>query len=162
MFSKAVTECCGRVSFDNVQFFGSISGSVVHVHAQQGCDDDIDESERRKQLRTKLEQVQEKIDQQEQNLNQKRQERQSLERVVKILEGEIEEAQLNIRQKHMRINNLEEEEIAQKEDRIDNLGGRINRLKESLSELVRRRARVSHMSLVPVAFSNQSVSEFFQ
>ena len=161
MFSKAVTECCGRVSFVNVQFFGSISGSVVHVHAQQGCDDDIDESERRKQLRTKLEQVQEKIDQQEQNLNQKRQERQSLERDVKILEGEIEEAQLNIRQKDMRINNLEEE-TAQKEDRIDNLGGRINRLKESLSELVRRRARVSHMSLVPVAFSNQSVPEFFQ
>jgi len=137
-----------------------LGGAGFVVHAQSANDVSTDKSERRQQLRSELEQVQEEIDQQEQKLNQKRQERRSIERDIEILEGEIEKAQLEIRRKDIQINNLEEE-ITKKEGRIDNLSGRIDNLKESLAELVRRRARVDDMSLVAMAFSNQSVSEFF-
>ncbi|PSO45465.1 MAG: hypothetical protein BRC25_02150, partial [Parcubacteria group bacterium SW_6_46_9] len=136
-----------------------LGGASLVVHAQSGGQS-VDKSERRQKLRSELDKVQEEINQQEQKLNQKRQERRSLERDVEILEGEIEKAKLNIRQKDIRIDNLEGE-ISQKEGRIENLSGRIDNLKESLAELVRRRARVDDMSLVAMAFSNQSVSEFF-
>jgi peptidoglycan hydrolase CwlO-like protein len=141
-----------------VSILGSFGGFVVN--AQSNTNSGADKTERRQELRSELEQVQAEIDNQEQRLNEKRQERRSLERDVEILEAEIEKAQLNIRQKDIRINNLESE-IAEKENRIGNLSGQISNLEESLAELVRRRARVSDMSLVTMAFSNQSVSDFF-
>ncbi|MFB6217240.1 MAG: hypothetical protein ABEJ72_09825, partial [Candidatus Aenigmatarchaeota archaeon] len=54
------------------------------------------------------------------------------------------------------------DDIAGKKERIEQLNSKIGRLKESLAQLVRRRARINDMSFVELALSNESVSEFFR
>lgn len=120
----------------------------------------ISKEERRAELRAELEDIQSQIDQQESKLQSKRQERRSLERDVDILESEIQKAQLKIQKRDITISNLTDE-IGTKESRIDELEEKIGNLKESLAELVRKRARIADVSVVEMAFSNQSLSEFF-
>ncbi len=137
-----------------------LTGGISVAQAQQ--EESVqDKEERRAELREELEQVQQQIDQQEGKLNEKRQERRSLERDVEILEGEINKAQLEIQQKDIQINNLSGD-ISQKEQRVEELTNEIERKKESLAELIRRRAELDDVSLVEVALSNESLSEFFQ
>jgi peptidoglycan hydrolase CwlO-like protein len=135
-------------------------GLASQTNAQESNQDQSRE-ERRQQLRSELESIQSEIDQQEQRLQKQRQERRSLERDVSILESEIQKAQLEVRKKDIRLNELTDQ-IGSKENRIEELTDKSERLKESLAELVRRRARVSDVSLVSMAFSNESLSEFFQ
>lgn len=135
---------------------------VSNLHAQEASQgQSVDKEQRRAELRSELETIQEEINQQEQKLQQQRQERRSLERDVSILESEIEKAQLEVRRKDIRLNELTDQ-IGTKQERIEELEAKSDRLRESLGELVRRRARVSDMSLVSMAFSNESLSEFFK
>lgn len=119
-----------------------------------------DREQRRAELEAELESVQEEIDAQETKLNSKRQERQSLERDVEILEAEINKAELEIQQNDIRINELTGE-IQEREDHIESLNNEIERKKESLAELLRRKAALDNVSLVEMALSNESLSEFF-
>lgn len=136
-----------------------VGGFVVSAQAQES--ESQARQERRQQLRSELETIQSEIDQQEQRLQQQRQERRSLERDVSILESEIEKAQLEVRKKDIKLDNLTDQ-IGSKEEQIQNLQNRSERLRESLAELVRRRARVADVSLVSMAFSNESLSQFFE
>lgn len=132
------------------------------LHAQEaGQGNSVNEQQRRAELRSELESIQDEIDKQEQKLQKQRQERRSLERDVSILESEIQKAQLEVKRKDIRLNELTGE-ISSKQERIDELQEKSDRLRESLAELVRRRARVSDVSLVSMAFSNDSLSEFFE
>jgi len=116
--------------------------------------------ERRAQLEAELDSLQDEIDRQEQRLGVKRQERQTLERDVSILESEIEKAQLEIRSNDIRISELSDG-IDDRESYIGDLNAEINRKQESLAELIRRRASLDELSLVELALSNESLSEFF-
>ncbi|MEX2515029.1 MAG: hypothetical protein WD335_02800 [Candidatus Paceibacterota bacterium] len=116
--------------------------------------------ERRAQLEAELRDLQDEIDQQEQRLGVKRQERQTLERDVAILEAEIAKAQLEIRQNDIRINELSGG-IDERQSYISELDAEVNRKRDSLAELIRRRASLDDLSLVELALSNESLSEFF-
>lgn len=116
--------------------------------------------ERRAELEAELRDLQDEIDQQEQRLGVKRQERQTLERDVEILEAEIAKAQLEIRQNDIRINELSDG-INDRQSHIGDLNAEIDRKRDSLAELLRRRAAVSDLSLVELALSNENLSEFF-
>ncbi len=119
-----------------------------------------EKQEREAELRAELADIEEEIEAQETLLQGKRQERQSLERDVAILEAEIAKAQLEIRQKDIRINELGVG-IQDREEHIDDLNNEIERKKDSLAQLLRRRAALSDVSLVELALSNESLSEFF-
>lgn len=131
------------------------------AHAQQCADPSLSKQECREKLRSQLQDVQKDINKQETKLQNKRQERRSLERDVEILEAEIHKARLKIKKHDIEIRNLSDD-IASKQERIKQLNNKIDRLKESLAQLVRRRARVDDMSFVELALSNQSVSQFFR
>lgn len=131
------------------------------ARAQQCADPSLSKQECREKLRSQLQDVQKEIDKQEDKLQKKRQERRSLERDVEILEAEIRKARLKIKKHDIEIRNLSDD-IAGKKERIEQLNSKIGRLKESLAQLVRRRARINDMSFVELALSNESVSEFFR
>lgn len=133
---------------------------VFLLPAPAAAQGDEDREERRARLQAELSDLQDEIDEQEGRLNVKRQERQTIERDVEILEAEIEKAQLEIRQNDIRINELSGG-ISEREDRVETLNSEIERKRESLAELLRRRAALSNLSLVELALSNESLSEFF-
>lgn len=135
-------------------------GTVFQLQAQES-ESNQSKQERRAQLRSELEDIQSEIDAQETKLEAKRQERRSLQRDLEILEAEIQKAQLEVEKKDITLNRLTGQ-ISSKEERIDELQAKSQRLRESLAELVRRRARVDDVSLVSMAFSNESLSEFFK
>lgn len=139
-----------------VAAFALLFVNVSSVQAQS----EQDKEERRAELRAELDDLQDEIDEQEAQLNTKRQERQSLERDVEILEAEIQKAQLEIRQKDIRINELGGG-INEREEHIQDLNNEVERKKESLAELLRRKAALEDVSLVEMALSNESLSEFF-
>jgi len=116
--------------------------------------------ERRAELESELRDLQSEIDEQEQRLGVKRQERQTLERDVEILEAEIAKSQLQIRQNDIRINELSGG-INQRQEYVSDLNEEIERKRDSLAELIRRRASVSDLSLVELVLSNENLSEFF-
>jgi peptidoglycan hydrolase CwlO-like protein len=118
------------------------------------------EADKEARLRAELEVLEDRIDVQEVKLGSKRQERQSLERDVGILEAEIEKAQLEIQRNDIKINELSGG-IQQKESHIETLNNEITRKQASLAELLRRKAALADMSLVELALSNESLSEFF-
>lgn len=133
---------------------------VISPAFLQAQESSTDREERRAELEEELESVQDEIDEQEELLNDKRQERQSLERDVAILEAEINKAELEIQQKNIRINELSGG-IQDREEHIQSLNEEVDRKKESLAELLRRKAALEDVSLVEMALSNESLSEFF-
>jgi len=118
------------------------------------------DAERRTRLETELQNVERQILTQQRLVEDKQQERQSLERDISIINGEIKKTQLGIQARAVAIEQLSSQ-IGEKEVVLDILSERLSRQQASLADLVRKSALIEEYSLVEVMLSKQSFSEFF-
>lgn len=118
------------------------------------------DAERKKRLETELMGVERLILIQERLVEGKQSERQSLERDISIIEGNIKKTQLGIQARAVAIEQLYDQ-IGEKEVVLDILAERLNRQQDSLADLVRKSALIDEYSLVEVMLSKQNFSEFF-
>ena len=117
-------------------------------------------AERRKRLEAELQNVERQILTQQRLVEDKRQERQSLERDIAIIEGEIKKAQLGIQARALSIEQLADQ-IKEKEEVLEILSEKLKRQQAALADLVRRSAALEEYSLVEVLLSKKRFSEFF-
>lgn len=113
------------------------------------------------QLEKDLAVLEAEIDAQEVLLQGKQRERVSYERDVAILEAQIEKAKLGIRARDIAISKINQD-IDGKEEVIGSLNSKLDREKESLSQLIRKTNEIDNMSLVEVVLGTQNLSEFFE
>lgn len=116
--------------------------------------------ERRTRLEAQLKNVEQQIAAQEQLVDGKRGERQSLERDLSIIEGEIKQVELGILARSVAIEQLSDQ-IGEKEVVLSILEERLKQQQESLADLVRRDAMTEDVTLVEMMLSNDNLSDFF-
>ncbi len=129
------------------------SGSLVPLRAET-------EAERRTRLESELQNVERQILTQRRLVEDKQLERQSLERDVNIIEGQIKQAQLGIQARALAILQLSDQ-IGEKEVTLSILEEKLREQRESLADLIRKSVLLDDFSLVEVMFSRQNFSEFF-
>jgi len=115
------------------------------------------DAERRKRLETELQNVERQILTQQRLVEDKREERQTLERDITIIESEIKKAQLGIQARAVAIEQLSDQ-IGEKEVVLDILSERLDKQQDSLADLIRKSAQIDEFSLVEVMLSKQSFS----
>jgi len=118
------------------------------------------EAERRSRLETELQVVERQILTQSRLVEDKQMERQSLERDITIIEGQVKQAQLGIQARGLSIMQLTDQ-IGEKEVVLSILAEKLRKQKESLADLVRKSALIDNYSLVEVMLSKKNFSEFF-
>lgn len=118
------------------------------------------DAERRARLESELQNVERQILTQRRLVEDKQLERQSLERDLDIIDGEIRQAQLGIQARSIAIAQLTDQ-IGEKEEVLEILAERLLRQQQSLADLVRKSAAMEDVSLVEVMLSNKRFSEFF-
>lgn len=118
------------------------------------------EAERRARLEAELQNVERQILTQSRLVEDKQLERQSLERDISLIEGQIKQAQLGIQARGVAIAQLSDQ-IGEKEVVLSILEEKTKKQKESLADLVRKSSLMEDYSLVEVLLSKQSFSEFF-
>ncbi len=118
------------------------------------------DAERKARLEAALNQVEQQIVVQERLVTAKKSERQSLERDISVIEGEINQAQLGIQARAIAINQLSDQ-IGDKVVVLQILEERLKKQEQSLADLVRKSAAMDDFSLVEVMLSKKSFSEFF-
>ncbi|OGG66488.1 hypothetical protein A3I99_04365 [Candidatus Kaiserbacteria bacterium RIFCSPLOWO2_02_FULL_45_11b] len=118
------------------------------------------EAERRARLEAELQNVERQILTQSRLVEDKQLERQSLERDISLIEGEIKQAQLGIQARSVAITQLSDQ-IGEKEVVLSILEDKSKKQRESLADLVRKSSVIADYSLVEVMLSTQSFSEFF-
>lgn len=116
--------------------------------------------ERRQRLEQELQNVERQILRQQRLVEDKQHERQSLERDISIIEGEIKKAQLGIQARAVAIEQLSVQ-ISEKEEVLEILADKLSRQQDSLADLIRKSALMEDYSLVEVMLSKQRFSEFF-
>jgi hypothetical protein len=117
-------------------------------------------AQRKARLEAELQVVEKQIVAQQHLVNTKRSERQSLERDISIIEGEIKQAQLGIQARGVAIEQLTDQ-IGEKEVVLEILSEKSTKQKQSLADLVRKSSLLDDYSLVEVMLSKNSFSEFF-
>ncbi|MFM2424320.1 MAG: hypothetical protein RLZZ70_711 [Candidatus Parcubacteria bacterium] len=125
---------------------------LVEVYAET-------DAERRARLEQELQQVERQILTQQRLVEDKQAERQSLERDINVIEGQINKAQLGIQARSIAIEQLSDQ-IGEKEVVLQILTERLSRQQQSLADLVRKSEVMDDFSLVEVLLSKQSLSEF--
>ncbi len=118
-------------------------------------------AERRQALEAELKELESQIGTQRQILDSKRQESASLERDIAILDANIREAKLAIKARDLSIQRLSAD-IGDKQEIITELTRKIDREKESLSQLLRKTNEIDSYSIAEFALSNVTLSDFFQ
>ncbi len=117
--------------------------------------------ERRARLERELANIEKQILAQQVLVDDKRNERQSLERDVAILDAQIKKAQLGIQARSVEIQQLGSQ-IGDKEIVIGELGDSLNRQRQSLAELLRKRQEIDDISLVEILMGHDRFSSFFE
>jgi len=118
------------------------------------------EDERRARIEAQLQTVERQILQQRVLVENKKTERQSLERDLTIIDGEIKQAQLGIQARSVAIAQLSTQ-IGDKEETIIILNERLDKQRRSLAELIRKTQSIDDFSLIEIMLSNENFSEFF-
>ncbi len=118
------------------------------------------DAERRARLEQELQTVERQILTQQRLVEDKQAERQSLERDINIIEGQISKAQLGIQARSIAIRQLSDQ-IGEKETVLQILSERLARQENSLADLVRKTATMEDFSLVEILLSKKSFSDFF-
>jgi len=132
------------------------SNNVVFA---QTAEEQVDS--RKYQLETELSKLEAEIKVQELILDSKRQQSQTLERDIAILDADIKKSQLNIKAREITISKLSDD-IKGKEKTVYSLDEKILREKRSLAQLIRKRNEIDSFSLVEVVLSNENLSDFFK
>jgi len=112
------------------------------------------------QLNAELLQIEKEIETQRVILSGKQKESVSLQRDLSILDVDIKKAQLDLRARSLTIGGLLEE-IDGKGSFIEVLDEKVNREKQSLAQLLRKRDEIENTSLVEVILGNENLSDFF-
>ena len=141
--------------FSRLAVFLSLSFLVPVFLVQAETD-----AERKARLEAALNQVEQQIVVQERLVSGKRSERQTLERDINVIEGEIKQAQLGIQARAIAISQLSDQ-IGDKVVVLQILEDRLKKQEQSLADLVRKSAAMDDFSLVEVMLSKKSFSEFF-
>ncbi len=115
---------------------------------------------RRAELQANLDELEKEITAQNVLLQGKKKERVSIERDVSILEAQIKKAKLLIRARDIAIGRLGGD-IVEKTTVIGNLSQKIDREKESLSQLLRKTDEVDQASVAELVLSKKNLSDFF-
>lgn len=118
------------------------------------------ETERRTRLENELQNVERQILTQRRLVEDKQLERQSLERDISIIEGQIKQAKLGIQARAVAILQLSDQ-IDDKAAAISLLDDKLRKQKDSLADLIRKSVQLEDYSLVEVMLSRQNFSEFF-
>lgn len=118
-------------------------------------------SSRRAQLERDLAVLEQEINAQRTILESKQRERVSLERDVAILNAKIERAKLSIRARNLVIQQLQED-IYGKEKTIEGLSDKLEREKQSLSQIIRRTNEIDSYTVAEVILSGRDISSFFE
>lgn len=118
------------------------------------------EDERRVRLEAQLDKVEQQIIKQQALVKDKREERQTLERDLDLIDSEIKQAELGIEARTIAISQLTEQ-IGDKEAVVDILNGRLGTQRASLAELIRETSQADDYSMVEILLGNQNFSEFF-
>jgi membrane-bound lytic murein transglycosylase B len=118
------------------------------------------EDARKAALQANLNELEKEIAAQDVLLKGKQKERVSIERDVAILEAQIKRAKLLIQARDLAIGKLGGD-INQKTVVIEDLTKKIDREKESLSQLLRKTDEVDQSSIVEVVLSKKNLSDFF-
>lgn len=139
--------------FKKSSYFLLLFLPILLVHAET-------ETERRSRLEAELQVVERQILTQSRLVEDKQLERQSLERDVSLIEGQIKQAQLGIQARSVAIIQLTDQ-IGEKETVLSILEDKLKSQREALADLVRKSALINDYSLVEVMLSRQSFSEFF-
>ena len=119
------------------------------------------DAERKARLEAALNQVEQQIVVQERLVSGKKSERQTLERDITVIEGEIKQAQLGIQARGIAIAQLSDQ-IGDKVVVLQILDDRLKKQEQSLADLVRKSAAMDDFSLVEVMLSKKNFSEFFR
>ncbi len=128
------------------------------AHAQTSNEEIV--AKREAELRKELAKTELEIEQWTGVLNEKRKETGSIKRDAEILAAKIEQAKLVIKAKNLTIQTLGKD-ISQKEKTIGDLNNKIERGKDSLSQLIRKANEMDSFSIAEVALSDKDISEFF-
>lgn len=118
------------------------------------------DKERRARLEAELQNVERQILTQQRLVEDKQLERQSLERDIEIIDGQIKKAQLGIQARSVAIQQLSFQ-IDEKEEVIEILEEKQKKQKDSLADLVRKSANLEDYTLVEVMLSKKTFSDFF-
>lgn len=118
------------------------------------------EGERRLRLEAELQVVERQILTQSRLVEDKQMERQSLERDISIIEGQVNQAKLGIQARSLAITQISDQ-IGEKEVVLSILEEKLKKQRESLADLVRKSALINDYSLVEVMLSKQNFSDFF-
>jgi membrane-bound lytic murein transglycosylase B len=116
--------------------------------------------EQEQQLRAELQRIENEIKQQETLLAQKQKEGSSIERDVAILNTKITTARLKIQSHQLNINNLGKD-ITVRNNTITTLSGRIDKNRESLSQIIQKTQDMDNYSVVEAMLTRQNISDFF-
>ncbi|USN88102.1 MAG: lytic murein transglycosylase [Candidatus Nomurabacteria bacterium] len=119
------------------------------------------DAERKARLEAELQNVERQILTQQRLVEDKQMERQSLERDMAIIDGQIKKAQLGIQARSVNITQLSLQ-IDEKEVMLGILEEKQRKQKESLADLVRRSANIEDFTLVEVILSKRTFSDFFE
>jgi membrane-bound lytic murein transglycosylase B len=118
------------------------------------------DADRRARLEAQLADVERQILTQQVLVEDKRQERQTLERDVALIESEVRQAQLGIQARNAAIAQLSDQ-IGEKEVVLDILSDRKSKQHDSLADLVRKTVVAEDYTMVELMLSKQNFSEFF-
>jgi hypothetical protein len=118
------------------------------------------DAERKSRLEAELQNVERQILTQQRLVEDKQTERQSLERDMAIIDGQIKQAQLGLQARSVSIKQLSFQ-IGEKEEMLGILEEKQRKQRESLADLVRKSASMEDFTLVEVMLSKQTFSEFF-
>ncbi len=111
-------------------------------------------------LRQQLQEIEAEIAKQQTILDQKKTEGQSITRDISILNAQIKQAQLKIQAHAIAIKNLGKD-ITVKTNTITALNGRIDKSKESLSQILQRTREIDNYSMAEALLSSKNISDFF-
>lgn len=111
-------------------------------------------------LRAELANIESEIKQQQDILSKKEMEGASIMRDIEILNAKIKQSKLKIKAQELSINKLGKD-ITVKSNTITALGGRINKGKESLAEIIQRTREIDNYSVAEAILSSKDISDFF-
>lgn len=122
--------------------------------------DEVDVDAREAQLRKELAETEKEIAQWQATLSQKKGESASIQRDAEILNAKVKEAQAKIKAKNLEIERLGKD-ITVKNQTITSLDAKMDRSKESLSEIIRKTNEIDSFSVAEMILSNENLSDFF-
>ena len=143
------------VFLTSVVFVGVTLLPFGFVSAQESVED------RRARLERDLALIEAEIAQQEYILDTQRQKTQSLERDVAILNAEIRKSELAIEARTIAIQRLSRE-ILSREQIVQALSEKMNREKDSLAKLLRKKNELDTYSTVEIMLGSENLSDFFE